>query len=91
MVGPATAGRFPRLIAVSWFDYFKSSGFETGGSQLLDYRLADGDPQVEQFFRTYLGNVTAYQGGYDGSASSVRPLVGLVLVAASAIIVVHLA
>lgn len=91
MVGPATAGRFPRLIAVSWFDYFKSSGYETNGTQLLDYRLADGDSQVEQFFRTYLGNVTAYQGGYDGSASSARPLLGLVFVAASALVVALLA
>lgn len=59
MTGPATAGRFPRLTAVSWFDYLKVSGVGTGGSQLLDYRLAEGNPDVESFFRSYLGNVSA--------------------------------
>ena len=62
----------------------QSSGYETNGTQVLDYRLAEGNPDVESWFRGYLGNVTAYQGGFDGAAPATASPFALTLVFALA-------
>jgi hypothetical protein len=68
MTGERTAGRFPHLTAVSMFNYFKRSWED----QLVDYRYIGGKSEVEAWMRSYVGNVTAYQGGFDGAASRLR-------------------
>ena len=62
----------------------QSSGYETNGTQVLDYRLAEGNPDVESWFRGYLGNVTAYQGGFDGAASATASPIAFALALALA-------
>jgi hypothetical protein len=56
-----------QLTAVSFFNYIKEAA---SAEQILDYRFTGGNPNVESWIRSYAGNLTAYQGGYDGAAHS---------------------
>jgi hypothetical protein len=66
----ATATRFPRLKAVSLFNYLKRGGDETNQANevLVDFRATGGNQTVENWFRGYMGNQTAYEMGYTGAA-----------------------
>lgn len=70
----ATATRFPRLKAVSLFNYLKRGGDETNQANevLVDFRSTGGNQTVEDWFRGYMGNQTAYEMGYTGSAAPRR-------------------
>ncbi|ORY88450.1 glycoside hydrolase superfamily [Leucosporidium creatinivorum] len=70
----ATATRFPRLKAVSLFNYLKRGGDETNQANevLVDFRATSGNQTVENWFRGYMGNQTAYEMGYTGTAASRR-------------------
>ena len=69
IVSDDTAGRYPNLTAVCFFNYMKY-GSEHGGSvqRIVDFRNAGGDDETEAQFRQIVGNVTAYQGGFSGHA-----------------------
>lgn len=69
IVSDDTAGRYPNLTAVCFFNYMKY-GSEHGGSgqRIVDFRNAGGDDETEAQFRQIVGNVTAYQGGFSGRA-----------------------
>lgn len=69
IVSDDTAGRYPNLTAVCFFNYMKY-GSEHGGSgqRIVDFRNAGGDDETEARFRQIVGNVTAYQGGFSGHA-----------------------
>lgn len=84
----ATATRFPRLKAVSLFNYLKRGGDETNQANevLVDFRATSGNKTVENWFRGYMGNQTAYEMGYTGAAASSQvPVIvaSLALIAAS--------
>lgn len=69
LVGDRSAGRFPNLTAICFFNYFKfgsAQGNDTGS--LVDFRVVGGHDETESRFRQIVGNVTAYQGGYSGHA-----------------------
>jgi len=69
MTGTQAAGRYPNLTSVSIFNYFKEANL----TQFNDYRYIGGKSDVEAWTRSYVGNVTAYQGGFTGSALSTCP------------------
>ncbi|KAH8918999.1 glycoside hydrolase family 26 protein [Atractiella rhizophila] len=58
-----TKNRFPNLTAVSFFNYIKIGN--ASAEQLNDYRIVGGNATVEDWHRTFFGNQTAYQLGYD--------------------------
>lgn len=91
MISDKVAGKYPNLTAVCFFNYFKFGSTHGGDTErLVDFRMVGGDANVETQFRQIVGNVSAYQGGYSGSAqlsSSVPALA--VLVGVMAALAVH--
>lgn len=69
MTGPDAARRFPNLTSVSVFNYLKEGNL----SQWNDFRYVGGKPEIESWMRDYVGNVTAYQGGFSGKGESIGP------------------
>jgi hypothetical protein len=67
-----TAGRFPNLTAICFFNYFKYGSMHGDNDvpTLKDFRAIGGHADTEATFRQIVGNVTAYQGGYIAKASS---------------------
>ena len=66
----ATAQRFPRLKAVSLFNYLKRGGDDGANEVLVDFRATGGNQTVENWYRGYMGNQTAFEMGYTGGARS---------------------
>lgn len=75
IVSDQSAGRYPNLTAACFFNYFKY-GNEHGGNPatLADFRNVGGHGETENQFRQIVGNVSAYQGGYDGAATASRTI-----------------
>lgn len=75
IVSDQSAGRYPNLTAACFFNYFKY-GNEHGGNAatLADFRNVGGHGETEDRFRQIVGNVSAYQGGYSGAATTSRTL-----------------
>lgn len=75
IVSDQSAGRYPNLTAACFFNYFKY-GNEHGGNAatLADFRNVGGHGATEDQFRQIVGNVSAYQGGYSGFATTSRTL-----------------
>lgn len=70
MVSAETAGRYPNLTAINFFNHFKfGSTHNDAASSLMDYRATGANVETEAAFRQIVGNVSAYQGGFTGSAS----------------------
>lgn len=69
LVSDQSAGRYPNLTAVCWFNHFKvGSTHGNDTERLVDFRAVGGNSNTEQVFRQIAGNVSAYQGGYSGHA-----------------------
>ena len=65
-----TAGQFPNLTAVCFFNYMKFGNTHGGDAEsIADFRNVGGHGQTEDQFREIVGNVTAYQGGFSGRAA----------------------
>ncbi|SCV68212.1 BQ2448_333 [Microbotryum intermedium] len=69
MTSNTTAVRFPNLQAVSLFNYLKRGG--EGTEVLVDFRAIGGNKTVEDWFRNVIGNQTAYEIGYTGTAARI--------------------
>lgn len=65
-----TAGAFPNLTAVCFFNYMKFGNTHGGNAEMIaDFRNVGGHGETEDQFRQIVGNVTAYQGGFSGRAN----------------------
>lgn len=85
----STAQRFPRLKAVSLFNYLKRGGDDGANEVLVDFRATGGNSTVENWYRGYMGNQTAFEMGYTGSAPALKfgGLLWLVVLGVGALVV----
>ncbi|KAK4704236.1 hypothetical protein P7C70_g1974, partial [Phenoliferia sp. Uapishka_3] len=73
MTGAAAVALYPKLFAVMWFNLAKTGGY-LDVIRLNDYRaVKTADDPVTQYFRTAIGNETAYQLNIVSSADSSSP------------------
>lgn len=68
----STAQRFPRLKAVNLFNYLKRGGDDGANEVLVDFRATGGNSTVENWYRGYMGNQTAFEMGYTGGAGTTK-------------------
>ncbi|KAK4047445.1 hypothetical protein OIO90_006191 [Microbotryomycetes sp. JL221] len=68
LTSKSNSNEFPNLKAINLFNYLKRGGDEK--NVLADFRSVGGNSSVEQWFRGYVGNQTAYELGYTGTAAA---------------------